>query len=439
MLESESVQPNLSRRHFLGAVAPALGLAPIVTPSRVIASGQLSKGVQGMTGASNVPDWVEAARRQIPATRDRYFQTAGIAPSPTPVIERVKELLDIQNQGPVNPEVSARLAACEPDLRAHLGRMFGAHANEIALTHSTSEGINIVSWALDWKPGDEVILSNQEHPANTIPWYNLARRFGVVVRRVDLTTGTDFLDEMLSVLTGRTRMVSIPHVSRNNGRGLRTSEVAALADRLRSQDIRLHLDGAQGPACVPVNFRELGCDYYSACGHKWLLGPKGTGVLFCRRDMLDRTLLSWTGSHSHTSYDSDGNFELLPEARRFEFGTRALADFGGFDAALTWCEGIGIERILNRINELVAYAEHEWGARGHRVTSPTTSDDRSGVFVLELPESTDGWTMYDALRLHEATYTSPVDGPRDLRVAIHFFNTREEIDATFDTIERLAQ
>jgi selenocysteine lyase/cysteine desulfurase len=97
-----------------------------------------------------------------------------------------------------------------------------------------------------------------------------------------------------------------------------------------------------------------------------------------------------------------------------------------------------MQRILDRVNELVGYAEREWVERGHRVTSPTTNDERSGVFVLELPESTDGWAMYDALRLHEATYTSPVDGPRDLRVAIHFFNTREEIDATFDTIERLA-
>jgi len=438
MSNSESTPPLVARRRFLCSVVPVVATVPVVTPFRVFASGPLSESIPRLASTSNAPDWVQAARSQIPATHDKYFQTAGIAPSPIPVIDRVKELLDLQNQGPVNPEVSARIAACEPELREHFGRMFGADANEIALTHSTSEGINIVSWSLDWKPGDEVILSNQEHPANTIPWYNLARRFGVVVRRVDLTTGTDFLDEMQKVLTGRTRLVSIPHVSRNNGRRLRASEIAILADRLRSQDIRLHLDGAQGPGCVPVNFRELGCDYYSACGHKWLLGPKGTGALFCRRDILDRTLLSWTGAHSHSSYDADGNFELLPEARRFEFGTRALADFGGFDAALSWCEDVGIERILDRVNELVAYAEHEWVARGHRVTSPTTNDERSGVFVLELPESTEGWAMYETLRVHEATYTSPVDGPRDLRVAIHFFNTREEIDATFDTIERLA-
>jgi len=419
-----------TRRQFLrkatmGAALAPFALDPIISPWAL--------------PAGSAPDWVEEARAQIPASREPFFQTAGIAPSPTPVMDAVAEMLHYQNKGPVSPEIYPQVAATEPDLRTHLGQMFGASADEVALTHSTSEGINIASWSRNWESGDEVIISNQEHPANTIPWYNLSTRFGVSVKRIDLSTGTNLMDEMRAAVTSRTRMVSIPHVSRNNGRRLSDSESAELAHWLRERDIRYHLDGAQGPGCVPFNFAELGSDYYSACGHKWLLGPKGTGAFFCRSDVLDRTHMTWTGSHSTTSYDAVGKYELIPETRRFEFGTRALATFHGFNAALNWVEGIGLSRILSRVDELTLYATEAWKNRGHEVSSPQTAQARSGVFVLQLPEDLSGRAVYDHLRENKSTYTSPVDGPRDLRVAIHFFNTKEEIDATFDAIEHMGE
>ena len=130
--------------------------------------------------------------------------------------------------------------------------------------------------------------------------------------------------------------------------------------------------------------------------------------------------------------DQNGNYTLLPEARRFEFGTRALATFAGFDTALYWCEDLGMKRILNRIDELVLFAIEEWKQRGFKVSSPTKSFHRSGVFVINLPSKCDGWKVYDELRLNQRTFTSPVDAPNDLRIAIHFFNTRSEIKQTFD-------
>jgi selenocysteine lyase/cysteine desulfurase len=417
-----------TRRRFLQTALLA-SAATLATPPEIFAIVPRPGGP--------APDWVRKARKAIPASRDPFFQTAGIAPSPTAVLDVVSNVLHYQNRGPVHPDIWPRVAATEPDLRAHLGRMFGASEHEMALTHSTSEGINIASWSLNWRQGDEVVISNQEHPANTIPWYNLATRVGVVVRRVDLSTGAALMDGMKQVVNRRTRMVSIPHVSRNNGRRITDAESAELAAFLQGRDIRFHLDGAQGPGCVPVDFRVLGCDYYSMCGHKWLLGPKGTGAFFCREDMLDRTQMSWTGSHSTLSYDQEGGYALIPEARRFEFGTRALATFAGFDAALQWMEDLGFDRILGRVDELVGYASRAWQERGYRVVSPLDAS-RSGVFVLELPDGLTGLSVYQALQSAHHTFTSPVDGPRDLRVALHFFNTTDEIDATFDVIAGMA-
>ena len=380
--------------------------------------------------------WVARARAEIPAaTGSTYLQTGGVGPSPIDVMDTVKDRLDFQNRGPADPRYATDMARIEPVLRAQLGRVFGAETDEVALTHSASEGISIVAWSLNWQPGDEVVISNVEHPANVIPWYVLRDRFGIVIREIDLSAGTSLLDEVAAQLSDRTRMVSISHVSRNNGRTLRTDESAELGDLLRTRGVRYHLDGAQGPGCVPTDFRALGCDCYSTCGHKWLLGPKGTGALFVRRDVLDDVRLSWAGSHSHETMDYEGGYTLLPSAARYEFGTRALADFAGFARAVEWMEDIRLERIHDRIQALV---DHAIAAVDHTadlgVSSPRHRPDRSGVFVLRLPAGCDATDLYDDLRENAGVLASPVRRPRDFRLSIHFFNTRDEIDAAIHAI-----
>ena len=432
-----------TRRRFLGQAGRAVALAPIVPVGRLAAlhgegagagGSEVAGAHRGKTLAQDA--WVARARAQIPAsTGSVYMQTGGIGPSPVEVIDEVKDRLDFQNQGPAHPDYATVMARVEPDLRAQLGRVFGAATDEVALTHSTSEGISIVAWSLNWQPGDEVIISNIEHPANVVPWYVLRDRYGIVIREIDLSSGTHLLDEVRARLSTRTRLVSISHVSRNNGRTVRTDESAELGHLLRSWGIRYHLDGAQGPGCVITDFRALGCDCYSTCGHKWLLGPKGTGALFVRREALDEVQLSWAGSHSHATMDYEGNYTLLPSAARYEFGTRALADFAGFGRAVTWMEQIGLERVEERIQSLVEHAiEAVDATNGLAMTSPRTRPDRSGVFVLKLPEECDATALYNDLRDNAGILASPVRQPRDFRLSIHFFNTRDEIDAAIAAI-----
>ena len=433
---------NTSRRSFLRRSAGALALAPIVPVGRLALRGGRDGALPDSADHSSIgaggpqEAWVARARAEIPAsTESLYFQTGGIGPAPSAVIDHVSERLGFQNRSPAEPRISEEMARIEPDLRAQLGRVFGAETEEVALTHSTSEGIAITAWGLDWKPGDEVVISNIEHPANVIPWYVLRDRLGLMIREIDLSTGTDLIDEVRSHLSDRTRMVSISHVSRNNGRTLRTGESAELGALLRSRGVVYHLDGAQGPGCVATDFRALGCDTYSTCGHKWLLGPKGTGALFVRREMLDEVQLSWAGSHSHATMDYEGAYTLLPSAARYEFGTRALADFAGFARAVEWMENVGLEKVEERIQSLVDHTiEVVDGTEGLGVTSPRRRPDRSGVFVLQLPEGCDATQLYNDLREDEGILGSPVREERDFRLSIHFFNTREEIDVAIAAI-----
>ncbi|MGI9627254.1 MAG: aminotransferase class V-fold PLP-dependent enzyme [Longimicrobiales bacterium] len=421
-----------SRRRFLASSA-SLAILPAIPIGRLV-----RRGDAGSRAAEQPQDaWVAHARQQIPAAMEsRYFQTGGIGPSPNAVIDEVKERLEFQNQGPADPRYSRDMARIEPELRAQLARVFGARGTEVALTHSTSEGISIVAWSLNWTEGDEVIVSNQEHPANVVPWYVLRDRFGVQIREVDLSSGTDLLSEIGAQLSGRTRLVSLSHVSRNNGRRIDVDESAELGELLRGRGVRYHLDGAQGPGCVPVDFHALGCDCYSTCGHKWLLGPKGTGALFVREAILDDVRLSWAGAHSHETMDYVGGYELLPSAARFEFGTRALADFAGLGRALSWMDDLGLERVTDRIQRLVGHAvERVSGSSILGIMSPTDERSRSGVFVVELPDGCDSTDLYNRMMDEESILASPVRSARGFRLAIHFFNTREEIDEAISAIE----
>ncbi|MBT3328040.1 MAG: aminotransferase class V-fold PLP-dependent enzyme [Gemmatimonadales bacterium] len=422
---------NLDRREFL--VRSSLAAAAIV-PIGLVAR------LNGQAGSGGVQeDWVRLARAEIPAsTESAYFQTGGIGPASRRAIAEVAQRLEYQNRGPADPRYSPSMAEIEPNLRAYLSAAFGVGPDGVALTHSTSEGISIAAWSLNWERGDEVVLSNQEHPANVVPWYVLRDRFGIVIREINLDSGTSLLDEVRGVLSSRTRMVSISHVSRNNGRRLRTDESAELGELLRSRGIVYHLDGAQGPGCVEVDFGHLGCDCYSTCGHKWLLGPKGTGAFFVRDDMLDRLQLSWSGSHSHSTMDYEGSYSLLPSAARYEFGTRALADFAGFHTAVSWVEELGFDRVLSRIQHLVSYAVESAEARtGFGLASPRVEADRSGVFVLRLPSGCDATEVYNRLAEEPRVLSSPVRRAGDLRLAIHFFNTEDEIDAAMDGVAAL--
>ena len=133
--------------------------------------------------------------------------------------------------------------------------------------------------------------------------------------------------------------------------------------------------------------------------------------------------------------DYEGAYTLLPSAARYEFGTRALADFAGFARAVEWMENIGLERIEDRIQSLVDHAtEAVDGMDGLGVSSPRTPPDRSGVFVLQLPEGCDATELYNDLRDGDGILASPVRQPRDFRLSIHFFNTRDEIDAAIAAI-----
>jgi len=372
-------------------------------------------------------DWLGAAQAEIAALRETgYFQSAAFGPSPQRVMDRTQALLELQNRCPAHPDTIGQLKEAENACRRLLAETVGAKESEVAMTANTTAGINTVLWSIDWKPGDEIVIGDQEHPALLLPVYNLQRRFGVIMKTSPVARHEAAVAEVLKRLTSRTRLVAISHVSRGSGCVL---PAAALARALRERGIPLLLDGAQGPGNVPVDFHAIGCDYYSLCGHKWLLGPKSTGALLIREDVLAATPVSWTGSGAQASMDEEGHSEWQPDARRFEFSTRFLAGIGGWHTSLQWFAQLGWPRVRERMAQLSAYASEQIPRQPRlELISPADASLRNGIVVLRLPPGHKGTDLYDRLRTNDRILVSPVSQPRDLRVCLHFFNTEAEID-----------
>ena len=428
----------MKRRGFLGLTAAPIIRASFLSlrPDADSAAGEETTGSSLKT--ENTPDWVLEIRKQIPALREGlYFQTGALGPSPMPVIARVKDLLDAQEKGPANPQYSKVLAEAEDASRPGIATTFGARVEEVALTHNTTEGLNIVLWSINWKAGDEIVVSDQEHPALMMPSYNLQSRFGVSYRRAAIDVGEDVVNNVLRQLSPRTRLVAMSHVSRETGRVI---PARALGQALHERKILLLLDGAQAAGNVPVNFHEMGCDYYSLCSHKWILGPKGAGALLIRQDLLAETPVTFTGAHGTKSYDAEGHFEWQPDARRYEFGTRTQAVFGGFAEALRWLDAIGWGRIHQRIKEQFFRAANRIkDSKKFSLVSPWDQDSRSGIVVLRLPEGYTGQNLYETLLNRDRILLSPLEQPRDLRISLHFFNTWDEFEALMQRLESYCQ
>lgn len=425
----------MTRRSFLQGIAAAPLAETLI--SRVHGDGRKIQVSSTETESSDVrkdPEWVSRARDQMPVTREMaYFQTGSFGPSPTPVVDRVRELMEYQLKGPAAPASIQQLQQAEDACRPLVARFFGAREEEVALTHNTTEGMNIVLWSVDWSPGDEIIISNQEHPALMIPSYNLLSRFKVNYKKASIDLNEDVVTNVLRQISPRTRLVAMSHVSRRNGRAIPARELAAA---LHSRNIRLLLDGAQAAGNIRVNFDELGVDYYSLCGHKWLLGPKGTGALIVRKDLLEKTPVSFTGAHSQKSYDEHGHFEWHPDGRRYEYGTRAQFNFGGFAEALRWLDSLGTETIFKRIQAFALEAATAIrNSKRFELASPLSDSERSGIVVVRLPVGSQAAQVSQKLIGEDRILVSPLEDPRNLRLSLHFFNTWKEFERLMSRLD----
>lgn len=371
-------------------------------------------------------------RNQFPLTHERaYFNTGGLGASPYAVIDAVKAKMD-------ELETISETGHTEKlwtDLKTRAGQFLGCDPEELAFMRNATEGINVACNGFPLKEGDEVITSLHEHVANAVPWIALQKRRKIRVRFFEPSTGSaqENLDRIEKLITRRTRLVSVPHITTTTGQILPIAELSRLT---KARKIWLFVDGAQAAGMMPLNLHELGCDAYAMCGHKWLLGPKETGFLYVRRDMWDVIDAKFVGAYSDNGFDfQKGELAFHPSAQRYEYGTVSIPLRVGLGAALEFLARIGMDNVWKRDKQLSNDLYERLSAIPKvEVVSPAADAERSALISFRHEE-----IPFLELQRHLNTYKTRTRGVSEagvnaLRISTHIYNTREEIDRLLEGI-----
>jgi len=375
-----------------------------------------------------------AVRQQFPLTHDRvYLNTGGLGASPTVSIQALKDKVDELEE----ISETGHTAELWQTTKERAGLALGCDPGEIAFTRNTTEGANIVCNGLPLQRGDEVITSSHEHVGNTMTWLARQKREGIILKVFDPDTQSarNTLDRIESLITPRTRAISVSHVTCSTGQILPVRQIGQLiADR----DIYYFVDGAQAPGMMPVDVHEIGCHAYATSGHKWLLGPKGTGLLYVRRDALDLIDARFVGAYSGTGHFDirTGEFQFHPTAQRYEYGTVSAPLIAGLGAAFDFSLQIGLDAIWRHNHALAAALKDGLNELGARVLSPQRADEHSSMITFKL----DG-VGYKTLKpfLTEkfnlrtrGIYEGGLDG---VRISLHLYNSLADVGRVLEGVE----
>jgi isopenicillin-N epimerase len=406
-------QPT-SRRSFLLQTG-RMALAPAVAASL----GQLSS-VLAATPPGSEEYW-QMVRRQFAFGESRVpMNAANLCPSPQIVADQVAALTrDIDTD--CSFQNRAKFADLLETSRRKVAEHLGVTADEIALVRNTSEANNTINNGLALKPGDEVVLWDQNHPTNNVAWDVRAARFGLRVRRVATPAEPTDVEQLVQVFTDafslRTRALALTHVSNTSGLRLPVREICAAAHR---RGIFVHVDGAQSWGALDVNLRELDCDSYAASAHKWFVGPKEVGLLYVRKDRIAEVWPNVVAPGWGTRVETEAK-----GARKFEsLGQRDDAALAAIASAVDFHLAIGPGRIETRLVELAKALKA--GLRELRIDLVTPLDPAvsAGVCVIRVP-SERSEEVYNKLYADHGIAGATTGG---LRLCPHVYNTREHIE-----------
>jgi cysteine desulfurase / selenocysteine lyase len=367
-------------------------------------------------------DWDTVRDNQFPVVRNWvYLDHAAVAPLP-------RRSGDILRHWTAQQETDGVVAwpANErrvEEIRDKVAALLDAHRDEIAFINSTTHGIGLIAEGFPWREGDTVVTATDEYPSNLYPWMNLESR-GVTVRRVSSRDGRIWLEDLAAAIDRSTRILAISHVEFATGF---RNDLDALAEMCHERGVALFVDAIQGLGPHRIDMRKTPVDFLAADGHKWLLGPEGAGLLFVRRDWIDRLRPIGVGWHSVVgSYNvPEPEFRLKPNAQRWEggsFNMPGLLAFGAsLDLFLEWGLDVVVQRIADRaqaVRELAVSAG--WSVYG----SPRAAD-RSAIVVLER-EGVDPATVARELRRTYGIVAACRRGR--LRISPHVYNNDTDLE-----------
>jgi selenocysteine lyase/cysteine desulfurase len=372
--------PN--RRGFLTAGAAGLAASVALRPSLF---AQLAKA-PGSLPDSNLHDsnedkyWAELRKQFLIPEDEVYLNNGTVGSSPAPVLRAIFDGYNtterMDQQDPEDYPIWGYAAWNE--FRDPLAEFVGCRRDELALVRNATEANSYIANGIDMHAGDEVLMTDQEHPGGEQPWQVKGKRYGIVVKKVTLPKPVRDANQVLNLfndaITPRTRMIFFSHITTVTGVVLPAKELSALA---RSKGILSAVDGAHVTGMMRFNVHDIGCDMYSSSPHKWLQAPKGSGFLYMRDEVIDRV---WN------TIATEGWEDNKIRAERFQrIGSSNVPSLWGLRAAIKLANEIGMERIEKRHRQLCDYILAEMMQRGAESwTSPDTAL-RCAIATVNVP------------------------------------------------------
>jgi len=360
----------------------------------------------------------------------RYLNHAAVAPWPR------RAALAVSTFAEQNAQIGARdypdWLRMEQRLRERLMRLLNAPSTaDIALVKNTSEALSFVAFGLDWQAGDKVVISNEEFPSNRVVWEAL-RPLGVEVIQVSLA-GNDPEAALLDACGPRTRLLSISSVQYASGLRL---DLERLGHGCRQRGVLFCVDAIQQLGALPFDVQSCDCAFAMADGHKWLLGPEGLGVFYCRSDLREQLKLHEYGWHmlEHAGDFDRKEWQPARTAKRFECGSPNLLGATALEASLSLLEEVGMVAVGKALEERVQWLQDGLNAQpGVYLHSPLNPARRAGILTFSLA----GWeasALFAHLKAEQVVCAQRGGG---IRLSPHFYTEPRVIDETLVLLRQM--
>ena len=386
-----------------------------------IAASTLLSRLQAEGLSENTPSYWDSIRGMYPFREEKVpVNAANLCPSPRIVSSHVTNWTeDIDQDCSFNNR--AKYSELRETARSGIASQLHIDPDELALVRNTSEANNIINNGFPLSAGDEVVLWDQNHPTNLVAWQVRAKRFGIQVKIVSTPENPSSRGQLIAAfeesLGPRTRVLAVSHLSNVSGIRLPMQE---LTERAHRKGIYVHVDGAQTWGAFDLNLAEIGCDSYSASSHKWFMGPKEAGILYVKRDWIEKIWPSVVAPGWGSDVET-----VLVGARKFEsLGQRDDACLAAMGVACDFLKGIGMPRVQARIQELSHHLKSGLVGLGALLVTPEKPELSGGVCIMRVASAQRRELQ---TRLYEE-YGIAAAGTGGLRLCPHIYNTEDHLE-----------
>ena len=371
---------------------------------------------------------------QFPITKDVvYLNTGTYGLVPEKAIARLIEAIYACERGGVASTYD--LYGAQERTREKVAKLWNSDPSEVAISRNATDGTNFVLSGIDWLPGDEVITTDEEHPSLCHPLLYLQKTKGIKVIFLPISTDPATMVKRLDqAKTARTKMVAMSHVPCETGTRLPAKAICSWA---RENGLLSLIDGAQSFGAMEIDVRDMGCDFFSSNGHKWMCGPKGTGVMYTKKERIPELKPAHVGAGSLEKADPvTGEAEPWVHGMRFEFGSRAYPLMAGFEASLEWLEELGFDKIFTHIARLGDYTKARLKEiDGLELLTPLAYAESSGLTSFRIAGH-DSLDLANRLREKYRIHTRMILNNTGMRIATAHYCTPNNIDTLIESILR---